>query len=99
MAGHPETSKPYIIGYILSLLLTVAAFWLVLSHVMSSPPLGVTILLLASAQIFVQLFFFMHVKESDGPSYHGMALLLGAIFTVTVVFGSIWIMSFQAQVQ
>jgi cytochrome o ubiquinol oxidase operon protein cyoD len=98
-ANHHESPKMYIIGYILSLVLTVAAFWLVLAHVMSTTPLVITILALATLQIFVQLFFFMHVTEGEGPNYHGMALLLGAVFVITVVFGSLWIMSFNAQVQ
>lgn len=97
--GHShESPKMYIIGYILSLILTVAAFGLALSHTMSFVPLSVTLLVLATLQIFVQLFFFMHVTESNGPAYHVMTLILGAILVITIVGGSIWIMTFNSQV-
>lgn len=93
-----NSAKPYIIGYILSLVLTVAAFVLALTHAMGIVPLTITLLVLATLQIFVQLFFFMHVTEGEGPSYHVMALVLGAIFTFTIIGGSIWIMTFNSQV-
>lgn len=96
-ASH-ESSKTYIIGYVLSLVLTVVAFVLALNTGMSHVPLFIALLVLATLQIFVQLFFFMHVTESDGPSYHVMALVLGAFFTITIVAASIWIMTFNSQV-
>lgn len=95
--GH-NSSRPYIIGYILSLVLTAAAFVLVLTQGMGIVPLMIVLLLLATLQIFVQLFFFMHVTEGEGPSYHVMALVLGALFTFTIIGGSIWIMTFNSQV-
>lgn len=96
--GSHGSPKMYIIGYILSLVLTVAAFGLALSHTMSFIPLSFTLIVLATLQIFVQLFFFMHVTESEGPSYHGMALLFGALFTIVIIAGSVWIMTFNSQV-
>ena len=85
----------HIVGYILSVILTALALWLVVAHI--GRPIWVlsAILSLASAQIFVQLFSFMHITESHGPRYHVLALVLAAVFTVTVVIGSMWIMSFN----
>ena len=84
----------HVTGYILSVLLTASALWLVVARAGAPVWILSVILLLASLQIFVQLFFFMHVAESRGPGYHVWALTLAAVFTLTVVLGSIWIMSF-----
>lgn len=88
----------HIVGYILSLVLTAAAFWLVLAHKAGLAATLVVIVLLGVLQILVQLFFFMHITESDGPAWHTVMLLVGFLFVVVIVGGSIWIMSFGGQV-
>jgi cytochrome o ubiquinol oxidase subunit IV len=97
--GHHHSPKMYIIGFILSILLTVVALELTLNHVMSVSSLIITILVLAALQIVVQLFFFMHITEGEGPKYHVWALMIGLLLTAVFVGGSIWIMSFNSQVQ
>lgn len=87
-----------IIGYLTSLILTAGAMWIALTHALSLGGILVIILLLAIVQIFVQLFFFMHVTERhNGPRYHVIGLTLGLIFTFAIVAGSIWIMTFNSQ--
>ncbi|KEO82715.1 cytochrome o ubiquinol oxidase subunit IV [Tumebacillus flagellatus] len=94
-----ESPKMYIIGFILSIVLTLAAWWLTEAGVMAVKALIFTIVILAALQIVVQLFFFMHITEkTDGPRYHVMGLILGLMFTVLIVGGSIWIMSFNSMV-
>lgn len=99
-ASHSEhhSVKPYIVGYILSLILTVAAFGLYYANIVAVGVLIVILLALAVLQIFVQLFFFMHVTEGEGPHYHVMALVVGALIVVTIIGGSIWIMAFNSYV-
>lgn len=93
-----HSPTPYIVGYILSLVLTAIAFGLALTHSMTMGPLMWVLMLLAAMQIVVQLFFFMHITEGDGPPYHSIALLLGLFFTFAVALMSIWIMGFSSQV-
>jgi len=95
---HPGGLAKYIIGYGLSLIFTAIAFWLALSHAMSIRPLIILLFVLAALQIGVQLFFFMHVTEGDGPPYHALLLLLGMIFTFAVAMMSMWIMAFGTNV-
>lgn len=94
--GHRGFPWSHVMGYLLSLLLTVAALWWVEASKGSARSTGILILSFAALQILVQLFFFMHVTESRGPRYHVMALAIGLFFVATVVLGSIWIMSFGA---
>lgn len=96
--GNHHSAKPYIVGFILSIVLTIAALFLTLNNVMSVGALIVTILVLACLQIVVQLFFFMHINEGEGPAYHVVALSFALLFTIAIVGGSIWIMAFNSQV-
>lgn len=84
----------YLIGYLLSLVLTAAAFGLALTHSMHLDPLLIVLMILAGCQIVVQLYFFMHVTEGDGPPYHSAALLLGLVLTFAIALMSVWIMGF-----
>jgi cytochrome o ubiquinol oxidase operon protein cyoD len=54
---------------------------------------------MAVLQLFVQLFFFMHIREGEKPRYNVQALILGAVILITIVAGSMWIMTFNSQVQ
>ncbi|MFB9757452.1 MULTISPECIES: cytochrome o ubiquinol oxidase subunit IV [Bacillaceae] len=104
MANHEHTEhtgamKSYIIGFILSIILTIIPLILVLNHMMAKKLLTVSILIAAILQFALQLFFFMHIREGDGPRYNVMALILGLVFAVTVILGSIWIMAFNYVVQ
>jgi cytochrome o ubiquinol oxidase operon protein cyoD len=96
--AHGST-KAYVIGFILSIVLTIIPLVLVLNNMMSKVALIVTILIMAVLQFLVQLFFFMHIREGEKPQYNVMALILGIVFVITIVAGSIWIMSFNSQVQ
>ncbi|MCI0182660.1 MAG: cytochrome C oxidase subunit IV family protein [Acidibacillus sp.] len=89
----------HIIGYAISLVLTAVALWMVVSHVALASSLFAIIVILAVLQAFVQLFFFMHINESHAPQwpFHVWMLTLGLLFTITVIVGSIWIMSFGSE--
>ncbi|MDA8352491.1 MAG: cytochrome C oxidase subunit IV family protein [Firmicutes bacterium] len=99
--GKPSRSFPwsYVIGYILSLLLTGAALQLALTAPWARWVVVTGILLLAVLQVLVQLFFFMHLSDKSGPSYIGVSMSYAFFFAIAVVAGSIWVMSFNSQVQ
>ncbi|MDQ0200081.1 cytochrome o ubiquinol oxidase subunit IV [Neobacillus ginsengisoli] len=101
MSNHEHTGsiKAYIIGFILSIVLTIIPLVLVLEHLLAKSALVVSILLAAVLQFVIQLFFFMHIRDGEGPRYNVMALILGLVFVVTIVAGAMWIMSFNSQVQ
>lgn len=103
MHGNDGTSpkhsaKLYIVGYLASLVLTAISFTLALTHHMHVGPLVMVLMVLAGMQIIVQLFFFMHATEGDGPPYHLVFLVLGLIFTFAVALMSVWIMAFGTNV-
>jgi cytochrome o ubiquinol oxidase subunit IV len=98
--AHGSTAQ-YITGYLLSLVLTVIPLALVLTHSLTRSGLILTILTTAVLQFIVQLFLFMHVREkqSGTPNWHGIGLVLGSVIIITIVWGSIWVMKFNSQVQ
>ncbi|MCL6453372.1 MAG: cytochrome C oxidase subunit IV family protein [Alicyclobacillus sp.] len=85
-----------VIGFVLSIILTLIALWAVMNRVLGAGSLIALILILGAIQIFIQLFFFMHVTESKGPNWHAWMLALGLVFVIAIVAGSIWIMAFGA---
>ena len=92
------TIKPYIIGFVLSLFLTFAAFFIVNQHVTSrhlafSHEVIITIILvLAIAQLFIQLIFFLHMGKEQKPRWN-LAVFISFIgMILIIVIASIWIM-------
>ncbi len=92
--GHGRFPWSHVIGYIFSLVLTLVALLMVTNHVASGGMLLFVILLLATIQIFIQLFFFMHITEKHGPAYHIITLAVALFFTFAIIAGSLWIMTF-----
>ncbi|GAA4719781.1 cytochrome o ubiquinol oxidase subunit IV [Brevibacillus fulvus] len=87
--------KAYVIGFLLSIVLTIIPLLLVLNHMLSKGWLVFAIMLMAVLQFIIQLVFFMHIREGEGPKYNVMALILGIVIVFTIVAGSMWIMSFN----
>lgn len=93
---HKPTIKPYIIGFILSIVLTLAAFYLVNQHVttqfLSYEIIVFIILSLAVAQLFVQLFFFLHMGKEQKPRWNLFVFVTFAGMILLIVIASLWIM-------
>lgn len=101
MSNHEHTGsiKAYITGFVFSIVSTIIPLVLVLEHLLAKTALVVSIMLAAVLQFVLQLFFFMHIRDGEGPRYNVMALILGLVFVFTIVAGAMWIMSFNSQVQ
>lgn len=94
-----KTFSSYVTGFALSIVLTLAAAWLVWAYVGSGRTIfareflvGILIAL-AIAQLFVQLIFFMHLTDESGPRWKLGALISAVGIILIVVVGSIWIMN------
>ncbi|MES2006501.1 MAG: cytochrome o ubiquinol oxidase subunit IV [Patescibacteria group bacterium] len=94
-----KTLHAYILGFILSIGLTLFAFSMVQMHLDSghvAPSHEVAIpalITLAIAQLLVQLILFLHLGREQKPRWNLIALCF-ALFVVTVVVGgSLWIMN------
>lgn len=90
------TIKPYIIGFALSIVLTLLAFFVVSQHVTSAmfsyEAVIIIILCLAVAQLFVQLFFFLHMGKEKGPKWNLAVFISFISLILMIVIASLWIM-------
>ncbi len=91
--------RSYIIGLVISLITTTAAFVLVsnrLEHAHSNTnknSLIVAILVLAVIQFGVQIIFFLHLGQEKKPYLNNIALVFTIAMIMMLVIGTIWIMN------
>ena len=90
--SHHGNSKTYWLGFILSVVLTLAAYFLVSYHAFSKNVLIYTIIGLAIVQFVVQLVLFLHLGDEPKPRWNMTTFLFMAMVVVIIVFGSLWIM-------
>jgi cytochrome o ubiquinol oxidase subunit IV len=94
-----RSMRSYVIGFVLSIALTLVAYFFVNAHVttghhdFSHHFLIGLIMLLASIQLIVQLVFFLHLDREPRPYWNLQVMLFAAGVIAIVVIGSIWIMS------
>jgi len=87
--GWYVSAKPLIIGTIASLLLLFLTYWVALSHVRFA---ALLLILFASLQAGVQLFFFMHLGVEEKPRWNLISFILLILVMIIIIGGSAWIM-------
>ncbi|MFS8564395.1 MAG: cytochrome o ubiquinol oxidase subunit IV [Rhabdochlamydiaceae bacterium] len=87
-----KSSKPLVIGFVLSLILTLLAYLITKNHLSSGLPLVYLILGLATLQALLQCIFFLHINAESHPRWSLISLIFTAIVLVIIVGGSLWIM-------
>ena len=87
------TTKAYVVGFSLSILLTLAAYFLVANRLLSGGVLIAAVIGLALVQLAVQLIFFLHLGQESKPRWN-LAVFLGTVSIILIiVIGSLWIMN------
>ncbi len=99
---QPNTAAPeaaqgsvmtYTIGFLLSVIFTLFAYFLVVDYSISTNVLTAAIVVLAVVQMFIQLIFFLHLGQESRPRWNLIVLLFALLVVLIVVAGSIWIMN------
>lgn len=85
--------KEYVIGLILSIVLTVPPFYIVMTDAMTGGWATALILLCAVAQLFVQLIFFLHMNTSSEQMWNVTTAIFVVILVAILIVGSVWIMN------
>ncbi len=99
MSSHNKIRRSYIIGYAVSIVLTIAAFAVVAIHLSTHHQMPTDqqviacLVSLAIAQLVAQVLFFLHLGKEPKPRLNLMAFLFMILVVVIIVFGSLWIMS------
>jgi cytochrome o ubiquinol oxidase operon protein cyoD len=90
-AAHGSV-KEYVIGFILSVVLTAIPFGIVMVGGLGEALSIALILLCAVAQIMVQLVFFLHMNTSSEQIWNSISAVFVVILVAILIVGSIWIM-------
>jgi cytochrome o ubiquinol oxidase operon protein cyoD len=86
------TTRSYTIGFILSIVFTLAAYFSVTEHIFSGNLLLAILFGLALIQFFIQLVFFLHLGKESKPRWNLTIFSFMILVVVMIVAGSIWIM-------
>jgi cytochrome o ubiquinol oxidase operon protein cyoD len=98
MKYHKGLLKSYIIGFVLSIVLTLLAYFPVAYNgnaqniVFPRDIVLLFILALAFIQLFVQLLFFLHLGQEQRPRWKAAFLIAFFGIVLIIVIASIWIM-------
>jgi cytochrome o ubiquinol oxidase operon protein cyoD len=94
--GHGQdhgSLQSYMIGFVLSVILTAIPFYLVMTGVLQSKQLTIAIVVaMAFVQIIVHMIYFLHMNFKTEDGWSMMALIFTIIVVVIALSGSIWVM-------
>jgi cytochrome o ubiquinol oxidase subunit IV len=91
--GEYGTFKSYILGFLLSILLTVVAYLAVAEHLIDGWLLVFTLIGLGIIQASIQLILFLHLGKESRPQWNLLVFLFMAMVLIILVCGSLWIMN------
>lgn len=85
--------REYLIGFILSVVLTVIPFWLVMGDVLSNKLLTTGLILgFAVAQMLVHIVYFLHLNTRSEGGWNMLAAIFTVVLVVIAIAGSMWVM-------
>lgn len=91
--GAHGSVRDYVIGFVLSVVLTAIPFWLVMSGgVGSSGMTALVILAFAAVQIVVHMVYFLHMNKKSESGWSLLALIFTLVLVVIMLAGSLWVM-------
>ncbi|WP_293775669.1 cytochrome o ubiquinol oxidase subunit IV [uncultured Oxalicibacterium sp.] len=91
--GYHATTKGYVVGFILSVILTAIPFWLVMGNVFeNSNTTAFVILGFAAVQIVVHMIYFLHMNGKVEGGWSMLALMFTVVVVIIMLAGSIWVM-------
>ena len=90
--GYHATVKGYVVGFLLSVVLTAIPFWLVMEKVSTPAATGFIVLGFAAVQMLVHMVYFLHLNARVEGGWSMLALLFTAALVVIVLAGSVWVM-------
>ena len=92
-AGEAQGSpRGYLIGFVLSILLTAIPFGLVIQGSLPREAILAGIWSAAAVQIFIHLHYFLHLDRSSAQRWNLMSLLFSLLVMGIFIGGSLWIM-------
>ncbi|MBB3929608.1 cytochrome o ubiquinol oxidase operon protein cyoD [Kaistia hirudinis] len=92
-AAEHGSLKSYMIGFVLSVILTAIPFWLVMSGAIADRQVtAIVIMIFAVVQIVVHMVYFLHMNAKSEGGWTMMALIFTIILVAIALTGSLWVM-------
>ena len=90
-SGHISVGK-YLIGFIAAIVLTVLSFGVVALGLSPKTTALIGLVVLAIVQIFVHLYFFLHLNLSKESRWNVIAIGFTALILFIFIAGTVWVM-------
>ncbi|KQN34793.1 cytochrome C oxidase subunit III [Sphingomonas sp. Leaf407] len=96
--GHGDapahgSRREYVIGFLLSVVLTAIPFGLVMTGVIADPRLTAGLVMVcAVVQIVVHMIYFLHMNTKSENGWTLMALIFTVVLVGITIAGSLWVM-------
>ena len=85
--------RDYVVGFLLSVVLTAVPFWVVMGHAIESKQaVAFLIVVFAAAQMIAHVRFFLHVSAKSEGGWTLVSLIFALILVVITLAGSVWVM-------
>ncbi len=92
-AGPHSTFSGYMIGFVLSIILTAIPFWLVMAKVIADRNTAVLVLGgFAVVQILVHMVFFLHMNGKIEGGWTLLSTIFTVVFVAIAITGTLWVM-------
>jgi cytochrome o ubiquinol oxidase operon protein cyoD len=92
-AGSSHGSyKSYMIGFVLSVILTAIPFAAVMTHALPKDMTLLVVLVTAVVQVLVHLVYFLHLDRTSEQRWNVIAFVFSALIIAFLVGLSLWIM-------
>ena len=82
----------YMIGFVLSVILTAIPFALVMTGVLPKQATALLVMGFAVVQIVVHMVYFLHMNSKSEGGWTMLALIFTVIVVVIALSGSLWVM-------
>ena len=86
-----RTYRSYIIGFLLSVIITISAFYIAVCKIFSAVNSYIMVYILAITQLYVQLVFFMHLSERSKTYWNIISFIFTLVIIIILVSGTLWI--------
>ncbi len=91
--GPHSTFSGYMVGFVLSIILTAIPFWLVMSKVIAERNTAILVLgAFAVAQILVHMVCFLHMNGKVEGGWTLLSTIFTVVFVAIAISGTLWVM-------
>lgn len=90
--GSHGSLKSYIIGFLLSIFLTLVSYFIVEDKLFAGHITHYLIAGLAFIQAIIQMVFFLHLGEEQKPYWNFIVFSFMVLVLLIIILGSLWIM-------